>query len=86
MSDRTMNGNNCRINSEMTIGELLKTYPVMQELFRSQYFGYVFPGDFNCTECPLADHETLREAAHAHGIDPDEFIQMLNNEMERVGG
>lgn len=59
-----------KITENMTIGELVRTYP--QTIKELMGFG------MGCVGCPSAQAETLEEAAMVHGIDIDQLIQKLN--------
>lgn len=58
------------INKDMTIGEVVKTFPQKAEVLMS--FG------MGCVGCPSAQAETIEEAAIVHGINLDELIKALN--------
>ena len=58
------------ITKEMTIGEVVRTYPEKAETLME--FG------MGCVHCPSAQVETLEEAAMVHGIKLDEFLKALN--------
>lgn len=58
------------ITKEMTIGEIVRTYP--QVISALMGFG------MGCVGCPSAQAETLEEAAMVHGINVDELIEKLN--------
>ncbi len=59
-----------KINKEMTIGELLRTYPQTIEALLEFNMG--------CIGCPAAQGETLEEAAMVHGINVDLLLEKLN--------
>lgn len=59
-----------KILKEMTIGEIVRTYPKCVEILFS--FG------MGCVGCPSAQAETIEEACRVHGIDADEVIKALN--------
>lgn len=59
-----------KITKEMTIGEIIASYPESAEIL--QQFG------MGCVFCPSAQGETLEEAAMVHGINVDELIAALN--------
>jgi len=58
------------INKEMTIGEVIRSFPKSVEVLMS--FG------MGCVGCPSAQAETLEEAAGVHGLNIDELIEALN--------
>jgi hybrid cluster-associated redox disulfide protein len=59
-----------KITKNITIGELVRTYP--QTIKALMGFG------MGCVGCPSAQAETLEEAAAVHGIDVDLLIEKLN--------
>lgn len=58
------------IAKDMTIGELVRTYPEKIEILLS--FG------MGCVGCPSAQAETLEQAAVVHGFSADELLAALN--------
>jgi hybrid cluster-associated redox disulfide protein len=58
------------ITREMTIGEIVRTYPDSVQVLMS--FG------MGCVGCPASQAETLEEAAMVHGFDVEELLQALN--------
>ncbi len=58
------------ISKDMTIAEVLKTYPNLEEVFLG--FGMY------CVTCPVSQMETIEEASQVHGIDLDFLMQKLN--------
>jgi len=59
-----------KITKDMTIGELVRTYPQTIETLMGMGMG--------CIGCPSAQAETLEEAATVHGFDIDKLIEKLN--------
>lgn len=59
-----------KINANMTIGELIRTYPQTVEA--------LFEFNMGCVGCPSAQGETLAEAAMVHGIKLDDLLEKLN--------
>ncbi|NLN41526.1 MAG: DUF1858 domain-containing protein [Clostridiales bacterium] len=59
-----------KIKRDMTIGELLRTYPQVIETLLQFNMG--------CIGCPSAQAETLEEAAMVHGINIDYLLEKLN--------
>lgn len=57
------------ITKNMTIGELLNTYPEKAEVLLSMGMG--------CIGCPAAQAETLEEACQVHGIDIEDLMAKL---------
>ncbi|MCX7711095.1 MAG: DUF1858 domain-containing protein [Clostridia bacterium] len=59
-----------KITKNMTIGELIRTYPQTARVLMS--FG------MGCVGCPSSQGETLEEAAMVHAMDIDELMKALN--------
>lgn len=59
-----------KLNKNMTIGELIRTYPQTVEVLMD--FG------MGCVGCPASQAETLEQAAMVHGYDADLLITKLN--------
>ena len=57
-------------NRDTVITEVLNTAPESAPLFYSI--------GMHCLGCAMASGETLAEACMVHGVDPDEFIEKLN--------
>jgi hybrid cluster-associated redox disulfide protein len=60
------------LTSESTIAELLRQKPESAQVLFS--FG------MGCLGCAIANNETIREAAQAHGIPLDEMLSRLGIE------
>lgn len=58
------------INKDMTIGEVIRSFPNSVEVLMS--FG------MGCVGCPSAQAETIEEAAGVHGLNIDELMAALN--------
>ena len=58
------------ITKDMTIGELVRTFPDKIEVLLS--FG------MGCVGCPLSQAETIEQAAMVHGFSSDELVAALN--------
>lgn len=58
------------ITKEMTIGELVRSFPKAVPVLMS--FG------MGCVGCPSAQAETIEEAAMVHGMDIDSLMKALN--------
>ena len=58
------------ITKDMTVGEVVRTYPDKAEVLMS--FG------MGCVGCPSAQAETIEEASKVHGIDVEKLIKALN--------
>lgn len=55
---------------EMTIGEILKSNPNLEEVFLG--FG------MHCVACPVSQMETVEEASAVHGVDVEFLLKKLN--------
>lgn len=64
------------ISKDMTIGEVLKQNPNLEEIFLG--FG------MHCVACPVSQMETVEEAAAVHGVDTEFLLKKLN-ENKNVG-
>lgn len=63
-----------KITKDMTIGEVVKTYPQTMPVFMKFQMG--------CFGCGMAQMETLEQGCTAHGIDVDKFLEELNKAAE----
>ena len=59
-----------KINSKMTISEVLKEKPEASEVLHD--FG------MHCLGCAIAAGESIEEAAEAHGIKLEDLLAALN--------
>jgi len=59
-----------KITKEMTISEVIKKYPKTAFLFID--YG------LHCVGCPIAQGETIEEAAKVHRLDLEKFLEDLN--------
>lgn len=57
-------------SKNMTIGQILKTNPNLEEVFLG--FG------MHCVACPVSQMETVEEAAAVHGVDVDFLLKKIN--------
>lgn len=55
---------------DMTIGEVLKQNPNLEEVFLG--FG------MHCVSCPVSQMETVEEASQVHGVDVEFLMKKLN--------
>lgn len=60
-----------KITKDMTFGQVLKDYPQIAPIFMK--YG------MHCIGCHIAVSETIEQGAAAHGVDPNELIDDLNN-------
>ena len=58
------------LNKDMTIGEVLKINPNLEEVFLG--FG------MHCVACPVSQMETVEEACQVHNVDVDFLLKKLN--------
>ncbi len=58
------------ITREMTIGEIVRSYPKTLEVFTR--FG------LDCFECQVADFEKLEHGAGVHKVDVEKLLHELN--------
>ena len=64
-----------KITKEMTIKKVIKKYPKVVFLFID--YG------LHCVGCPVAQDETIEEAAKAHRLDLDKFLDDLNKAIKK---
>ncbi len=57
------------INKEIKIASLLEEYPHSQKVLEKN--------NMFCSTCPMAEPETLEEAARKHGLDVDDLIKQI---------
>ena len=58
------------ITKDMTVGEIVNTYPKAAEILMS--FG------MGCLGCPSAQVETVEQACEVHGLNLEEVLAALN--------
>ena len=58
------------ITREMTIAEIISSYPQTIAVFRS--FG------LDCMECQIADYEQVEHGAGVHNVDINKLLEALN--------
>lgn len=61
------------INKDMTIGEILNTSP--------DVIPVLMEAGMHCIGCPASYGETLEEAAMVHGLDADELMDVINEQV-----
>lgn len=61
------------IKKDMIIMDVLKEYP---DVF-SVFFGH----GIGCAGCSAAQFETIEQGVTLHGIDPDKFVDLLNEHL-----
>lgn len=66
------------ISKDMSIVEIVQTYPNTVEVFRK--FG------MGCLGCAAARYENLEQGAKAHGIDVEALVADLNKAVKTEGG
>jgi len=62
-----------KATKDMTIGEVIRQNPEAARILIGMGLG--------CVSCPASQAETLEEAAEVHGLDIDEMLARLNNEL-----
>ena len=62
------------ITREMTISQIISSYPQTIEGFRS--FG------LDCMECQIADYEEVEHGAGVHNVDIKKLLNALNKAIE----
>lgn len=63
------------LNTKMA--DILKLHPEVQVIL-SEY-------GLNCSGCSGATHESLRQGAINHGLDPEELLQRINSLLNEQG-
>ena len=64
-----------QITKDMLIGDILNIAPDSVSLF--------FEMGMQCLGCPASLGESLEQACMVHGVDADEMVQKLNEEMPK---
>lgn len=64
------------ITKDMTIGEILRVAPEAAPL--------LMEAGMHCLGCPSAQGESLEEAAMVHGIDIDELMEFLSQNLQQI--
>jgi hybrid cluster-associated redox disulfide protein len=64
-----------KITKEMALGEIIEQYP--KTVFLFEKYG------LSCLECPISQEETMEEAAEAHQLDLEKFLEDLNKTIEK---
>ncbi len=62
-----------KISKKMSFSELMEKHPNAGEV--------LFEKGLHCIGCSFATQETLEEGALAHGMNPDELVKELNEEL-----
>lgn len=63
------------IKKEMSISEVIKQYPDTTSLFLDK--------GMHCMGCAFAKDETIEEAAKAHQLDLEKFLEDLNKSIKK---
>ncbi|MBR1581158.1 MAG: DUF1858 domain-containing protein [Selenomonadaceae bacterium] len=63
-----------KITKDMSILEVVQTYPYTAEVF--------FYAGMGCLGCAAARFENIEQGCMAHGIDPDALVEALNEVIE----
>ena len=64
------------VKKDMVIGDILRKYP--------EAAGILMACGMGCIGCPSAQMETLEEASFVHGIDSDELVKVVNEELAKA--
>ena len=64
------------VNKDMLIGEILAISPKLADI--------LMDAGMHCVSCPASSMESLEEACEVHGIDVNEIIEVLNEEINRL--
>jgi hybrid cluster-associated redox disulfide protein len=64
-----------KITKEMTINKVIKKYP--KTVFVFMDYG------LHCVGCPMAQNETIEEAAKLHQMDLEKLLKDLNKTAEK---
>ena len=67
---------NNTITKDMLIGELIKRHPRSVEIMMEH--------GMQCVGCHVATWETIEQGAKGHGINVNELIKELNNQLGEV--
>lgn len=59
-----------KITEDINIAEMIEKYPVLVEILMDEY-------EFHCVNCILSGFDTLKEGARIHGIEGEDFEDML---------
>ncbi len=63
------------IKKEMKIGDVIMKYPQTIEVFIEYNLG--------CANCPMAEPESIEEAAEVHDLNVEEFLLDLNRAISK---
>jgi len=61
-----------KIYPDINISELVENYPKAAEVLTREY-------GLHCINCIISEFDTLREGASIHGIEGEDFEQMLDH-------
>ena len=64
-----------KITKNQSFAEILNNYPELLEVF--------LENGMHCFGCPMAQMENIEQGALAHGLDPDKFVQELNERIKK---
>lgn len=64
-----------KITKKMSFAEIMKSNP--------DAMGILLDKGMHCMGCPMAMQETLEDGAMAHGINPDEIVNEINNKKKK---
>jgi hypothetical protein len=66
-----MNNTTINIDPNISISELIETYPFLVDFLQSEY-------GFHCVNCLYSEFDTLIEGAEIHGIIGEDFEELLS--------
>ena len=71
-------GKKPEITETLTVDELIKHYPRSAKILKEK--------GLDCVPCSGRIHETLRQAARMHGLDPGELVRELKKALDSRKG
>lgn len=63
-----------KITKDMLIGDIIQ--------LDERLMGVLIMAGMHCIGCPASQGESLEEAAWVHGMDADELVDLLNEQMQ----
>lgn len=67
------------IERDVLIADLVEAYPQVVDYLMAEY-------GFHCVNCFISGFELLEDGARVHGIEGEEFEEMLNNINKLIRG
>jgi hybrid cluster-associated redox disulfide protein len=68
-----------KLNPDIGIVDLVETYPEVVEVLQSDY-------NFHCVNCLFSEFDTLRQGAEIHGIDGQDFDDLVSHLESIING